>query len=120
MIVVEKVLSIFGSAGDNVFDTVCFERPYECASTSARLKYQIVPDIDKRQEPFYNLVCQILWCLNVVITPFRDKLFGCKVVSEPIVVFGIIVNINIVATLMTSDRIEYFSYGDELSIARLL
>lgn len=93
------------------------ERPYECASTSARLKYQVVPDTDKRQEMFYNPICQALRCMNIVITPFRDKVFGHKLISEPIVVFGIIVNIKIVATFMTSDRIEYFGYGNALSIA---
>ena len=81
MIIVEKLSSIFDFAGDDIFDTADFERPYEGASTSARFKYQIVLNIDQRQEMFDNLVCQIPWCLNVVIAPIWDKLFGHKVLS---------------------------------------
>jgi hypothetical protein len=69
---------------------------------------------------FDNLVSQIPRCLNVVIAPIWDKLFGHKVLNEPIVVFGIIVNIEIVEAFITSDRVAYFCYRDALSFARFL
>jgi hypothetical protein len=116
LIMVEKIASFFNLASSDIFDTVDFERPYECTSTSARLKYQIVLNIDHRQEMFDNPVCQIPRCLNIIVAPIWNKLFGYKVLSEPIVVFGIIVNIEIVEAFITSDRVAYFGYGDALSL----
>jgi len=61
---------------------------------------------------FDNLVCQIPRCLNIVIASVWDKLFGHQVPSEPVVVFGIIVNIEIVEAFITSNCVAYFGYGD--------
>ena len=58
LIIVEKISSIFDLASGDIFNTVDFERPYECTSTGTRLKYQIVLNIDQRQEMFDDLICQ--------------------------------------------------------------
>ena len=58
LIIVEKISSIFDLASGDIFDTICFERPYECTFPSTGLKYQIVLNIDQRQEMFDDLICQ--------------------------------------------------------------
>src|SRR5262249_46832031 len=79
LIIVKKISSILDLASGDIFDTACFKRSYECTSTSARLKYQIVLNIDQRQEMFDNVVCQIPRCLNVIVAAVGNKLFGHKV-----------------------------------------
>ena len=61
---------------------------------------------------FDNLVCQIPRCLNVIVASVGDKMFRHQVPSKPVIIFGIIVNIEIVEAFMTSDRVAYFGYGD--------
>src|SRR5215467_5417755 len=46
LITVEKIASFFNLASSDISDAVDFERPYEGALTSARLKYQIVLNVD--------------------------------------------------------------------------
>jgi len=47
-IIVKKISSILDLASDDIFDTACFKRPYECTFPSTGLKYQIVLNIDQR------------------------------------------------------------------------